>query len=300
MKALVVDDSRVMRQIVIRTLRQAGYDWVDVVQAENGQEGLEVVRAENPDIVLSDWNMPERTGIEMLQALRAGGDAVPFGFVTSEGSQEMRDKAAAAGALFLIAKPFTPEQFADALEPVLGKSNAQQRIAQSTGAAVKWEEGMPSPLPSNLAVRNLLSDLLNRDVDVNPGPEVPVGGKPGSTVALYVDDRLKSAAVAVMSFDLAAHAGAAIGLLPPGASEAAIEDKEMPDNLHQNAGEVLNIMASLFNLEGAPHLKLHAYYRPGEELRPDVADWATRKGSRVDLAVNVSRYGRGGLSIVTF
>ena len=300
MKALVVDDSRVMRQIVIRTLRQAGYDWVDVVQAENGQQGLEAVRAENPDIVLSDWNMPERTGYEMLQALRASGESVPFGFVTSEGSQEMRDKAAAAGALFLIAKPFTPEAFADALEPVLGKADVKQQSSQSTGSQVAWQEGMPSPLPTNLAVRNLLSDLLNRDVEVSPGDPVPVGGAPGSTVALYVDDKLKSAAVAVMSYSLAAHAGAAIGLLPPGASEAAIEDRVMPKNLHENAGEVLNIMASLFNLEGAPHLKLHAYYRPDEILRPDVKEWAERRGNRVDLAVEVSRYGKGGLSIITF
>ena len=184
MKALVVDDSRVMRQIVIRTLRQAGYDWVDIVQAENGRQGLEVVRAENPDIVLSDWNMPERTGIEMLQALLASGEDVPFGFVTSEGSQEMRDKAVAAGALFLIAKPFTAEMFAEALKPVLGESNVQQQSSQSAGPAVNWQEVMPSPLPTTLAVRNMLSDLLNREVEVAPGEAVKVVGAPGATVAL--------------------------------------------------------------------------------------------------------------------
>ena len=109
MKILVTDDSRVMRQIVIRTLRQAGYDDHDIIQAEDGREALEMVGSEKPDLVLSDWNMPEMTGIECLQALRASGSQVPFGFVTSEGSSEMREKAAHAGALFLIAKPFTEE-----------------------------------------------------------------------------------------------------------------------------------------------------------------------------------------------
>lgn len=117
-RVLVVDDSRVMRQIVIRTLRQAGYDW-DVREAANGAEGLAAVQSDEPDVVLSDWNMPEMTGIEFLKSLRAAGFGTPFGFVTSEGSPQMREQAEAAGALFLIAKPFTAEGFRDVIEPVL-------------------------------------------------------------------------------------------------------------------------------------------------------------------------------------
>lgn len=119
MRVLVTDDSRVMRQIVIRTLRQAGYDWWDVTEATDGAVALEAIRNDPPDLVLSDWNMPEMTGIELLHALRQDGNDVPFGFVTSEGSQEMRDQAEAAGALFLIAKPFTAESFRDTIDPFL-------------------------------------------------------------------------------------------------------------------------------------------------------------------------------------
>lgn len=118
MKIVVVDDSRVMRQIVIRTLRQAGFGNHDIVEAENGKEGLSVIAAEAPGLVLSDWNMPEMTGIDMLCALRASGNQVPFGFVTSEGSEEMRTRATTSGAAFLIAKPFTPEAFEEALTSV--------------------------------------------------------------------------------------------------------------------------------------------------------------------------------------
>lgn len=117
-RALVADDSRVMRQIVIRTLRQAGYDW-EVREAADGAEALEAVRQDEPDVVLSDWNMPNLTGIELLGRLRQEGFGTPFGFITSEGSPEMREAAAQAGALFLIAKPFTPEAFRAAIEPVL-------------------------------------------------------------------------------------------------------------------------------------------------------------------------------------
>lgn len=119
MKVLVVDDSRVMRQIVIRTLRQAGHGGHEITEAENGRAALEQIQADPPDLVLSDWNMPEMSGLDLLDRLRSAGSTVPFGFVTSEGSEDMRSRAAAAGASFLIAKPFTPEAFADALDPLL-------------------------------------------------------------------------------------------------------------------------------------------------------------------------------------
>jgi two-component system, chemotaxis family, chemotaxis protein CheY len=118
-KILVAYDSRVMRQIVIRTLRQAGYDDHEIVEAEDGRDALDKVRSEDPDLVLSDWNMPNMSGIECLEALRNSGSQVPFGFVTSEGSPEMREKAAGAGAMFLIAKPFNEDTFKDALDGVL-------------------------------------------------------------------------------------------------------------------------------------------------------------------------------------
>jgi len=119
MKILIADDSRVMRQIVIRTLRQAGYGGHEIVEAENGRQAVELAFSTQPDLVLSDWNMPELNGIDALHTLRSRGSSVPFGFVTSEGSEEMRALASNAGALFLIAKPFTPESFAEALAGVL-------------------------------------------------------------------------------------------------------------------------------------------------------------------------------------
>jgi two-component system chemotaxis response regulator CheY len=119
MKILIADDSRVMRQIVTRTLRQAGFDGHDLVEASDGQEAYDAAVKEAPDLVLSDWNMPHMTGVEVLRALRSGGFEVAFGFVTSEGTPEMRQTAEDAGALFLITKPFTADTFRDALDPIL-------------------------------------------------------------------------------------------------------------------------------------------------------------------------------------
>ena len=118
MKILVADDSRAMRSIVMRHIRQTGLADADIVQAADGEEALAATNQTEFDLILSDWNMPEMTGIELLEALRGSGDDTPFGFVTSETNPEMVERARAAGASFLIAKPFTVESFEKALTRV--------------------------------------------------------------------------------------------------------------------------------------------------------------------------------------
>jgi two-component system chemotaxis response regulator CheY len=115
MKILIVDDSKAMRMIVRRTLRQAGFGDHSMSEASNGKEALESVRQSLPDLILSDWNMPEMSGIDLLENLRAADIPVKFGFITTERTPEMRGRASAAGASFLIVKPFTPEDFKTAL-----------------------------------------------------------------------------------------------------------------------------------------------------------------------------------------
>jgi two-component system chemotaxis response regulator CheY len=91
-----------------------------VVEAENGVQALEKLRGERPKLILSDWNMPEMSGIDFLKEIRAANNRVPFGFVTSEISAEMKVLAMSTGANFLIGKPFTPEAIEEALSPILG------------------------------------------------------------------------------------------------------------------------------------------------------------------------------------
>jgi two-component system chemotaxis response regulator CheY len=120
MDILLVDDSKTMRMIVQRAIRQAGFRGLAIVEAENGREALEKLNAQKPKLILSDWNMPEMNGIEFLTQVRAAvGASLPFGFITSENSAEIRERAMASGATFLITKPFSPEDVQDALSPIL-------------------------------------------------------------------------------------------------------------------------------------------------------------------------------------
>jgi two-component system chemotaxis response regulator CheY len=118
-KILVVDDSKAMRMIVQRTLRQAGFTSHAVSEACSGVEALALLRKEPFDVVLSDWNMPEMSGIELLEAVKREKISVQFGFITSESTPAMREQATTGGASFLIAKPFTVESFEQTLRGVL-------------------------------------------------------------------------------------------------------------------------------------------------------------------------------------
>ncbi len=133
------------------------------------------------------------------------------------------------------------------------------------------------PVPSLKAVRDLLGDLTGKEIEVSSGAEpVGVGGTSGSVVGLYVDAELRSRAVVVFDLALAAYSGAALGLVPPAGAQDAVAAGALPENLVENCLEVLNIMASLFNLPKAPHLKLYATFSGDEPVRADVRELAVR------------------------
>ena len=119
MRVLIADDSKAMRMIVLRTLRQTGLPVEEVHEAVDGADALAAVPGFAPDLILSDWNMPNKTGIEFLIELRASGNKTTFGFVTSESNPAMKEQAIAAGASFLLTKPFDADRFAEVVGSVV-------------------------------------------------------------------------------------------------------------------------------------------------------------------------------------
>ena len=120
-RTLIVDDSSVMRKIVERALRQAGLDTMVVHEAGSGVEGLDLLRAKQVDLILSDINMPSMDGLEFLRQLRAQNLApgVPVVMITTESSEEHVRQAILAGAQGYIRKPFTAEQVKERVLPLL-------------------------------------------------------------------------------------------------------------------------------------------------------------------------------------
>lgn len=115
MKILIVDDMATMRRIVKNILKQLGFG--NVEEAENGQEGLQKLRADTFGLVVSDWNMPVMTGIDMLRAIRADEKlkAIPVLMVTAEAQQANLVEAIQAGVSNYIVKPFTAETMQEKL-----------------------------------------------------------------------------------------------------------------------------------------------------------------------------------------
>ena len=121
--ALIIDDSSVMRKIVERSLRQAGLDISEVMEAGNGLEALAAIELKKPDLILSDINMPAMNGLEFVKKLQgvAGMKDVPVVMITTEASESHVVEALSYGAKGYIRKPFTPEQVKEHVLPLVVK-----------------------------------------------------------------------------------------------------------------------------------------------------------------------------------
>jgi two-component system, chemotaxis family, chemotaxis protein CheY len=116
MKVLVVDDFATMRKIVKNVLKQINIE--NVVEAENGKHALNVLKSEEVDLIISDWMMPEMTGIEFLKVCKEDEEKkkIPFIMVTAEGQKDSVMEAIKSGVDNYIVKPFTPDKLKDAID----------------------------------------------------------------------------------------------------------------------------------------------------------------------------------------
>ncbi len=119
---LLVDDSSTMRRIVKRTVRMSGVDFDETFEAESAEQGFEILSTKKVDVVLCDVNMSGMTGVEMVRKARTElpqCENTIIVMVTTESSAAFVAEAVKAGADGYISKPFTPEDFAKKLKPLL-------------------------------------------------------------------------------------------------------------------------------------------------------------------------------------
>jgi two-component system chemotaxis response regulator CheY len=113
-KVLVVDDSGTMRKIIIRSLNAVGI--TDVVEAADGNQGLSAFQQDCFTLVMTDWNMPNKSGIELTRDIRATGSSVPIFMVTTEGEKSRVLDAIRAGITDYLIKPFSADVLREKLD----------------------------------------------------------------------------------------------------------------------------------------------------------------------------------------
>jgi two-component system, chemotaxis family, chemotaxis protein CheY len=107
MKVLVADDSGVMRKIISRSLNAVGV--TDIVEATDGQDAIQKFTEDTFDMILTDWNMPNKSGLELTAEIRALGSSVPIIMITTEAQKSQVIAAIQAGVNDYLTKPFEAE-----------------------------------------------------------------------------------------------------------------------------------------------------------------------------------------------
>ncbi len=121
MKILIVDDFATMRRIMKNILKQIGFN--NIIEADDGTSALEELKKNAVDLIISDWNMPKMTGLDLLKNVRAtdGLKEIPFLMVTAEAQKQNVIDAVQAGVTNYVVKPFTAEAISEKLEKIFGK-----------------------------------------------------------------------------------------------------------------------------------------------------------------------------------
>jgi len=118
-KILIIDDFATMRRIMKNILKQLGFK--NLVEADDGTTALNILESQKIDLIISDWNMPKMTGLELLKKLRASTEykKTPFLMVTAEAQKQNVIEAVQAGVSNYVVKPFTAEAISDKLKKIL-------------------------------------------------------------------------------------------------------------------------------------------------------------------------------------
>lgn len=155
---------------------------------------------------------------------------------------------------------------------------------------------MPAGLPSAKSVKDLFEGLLGREVTVSPAK--PMSPIDSAAFGVFVDDGNRMTAVLDLDLRMAAFLGTSVALIPKGGAEAAIEERYISEAVFENVCEALNIFASILNQHGDVHQRLHSTWRGSTAAPSDASALAISVGKRLDLEVEIDRYGSGTLSCV--
>ncbi|MAZ87641.1 MAG: hypothetical protein CL693_08345 [Cellvibrionaceae bacterium] len=210
-RVLIVDDSKAMQHIIRRGLDSAGFSDIETLLASSAEEALKQVKQWQPDLILSDWHMPEMTGLDLVRALSREQIDTKVGFVTTETSETRIQEAREAGVQFIVNKPFDVTTLVSAVSPVIDQIRAAQtkqlptlNVESGELKGQSGDRGDALSLPSVEVLEEAINRIGSREVFMEPMDKINFtnASLPGLLVVLA--DRSSNQIRAVAILDLSA------------------------------------------------------------------------------------------------
>jgi CheY-like chemotaxis protein len=292
-RVLIVDDSIAVQHIVRRSVRRLGIDNLEDKIAGSGEEALELIRSWQPDLVLSDWHMPQMSGLELLYTINKEMISVDFGFITTETSRRNQEKAVAAGAKFIVNKPFDIETLRTTLLPILvPEARDEPTIIMEDEADTFESLGLALSLMTEKEIELVESERVNSSA---LGFPLVIGffNEPGKA-------NIKG--ICLLDLGAACVLGGAVISEDDGVVQHAISTGQLPHKFYVSCQEALPAMAQSF--ADKVNLKNHniglnrvnMMKKPSAKLH-DILDG--KKSDRQDLTISAPGYGKGHIILIT-
>ncbi len=302
MKILIVDDSKAMQHIVKRGLEKLGYDDLEIVLASSGIDALELAKDWKPKLILSDWHMPEMTGLELMHELSKAMLDIDIGFVTTESSPERIKEATDAGALFVVSKPFDVETLHNAVLPVLQRKGIKNPNLVIEGASSKDNsDKLNLVLPKSESLQKALKLLTVKEISVAAKDiDDPKGSWLPCVIGLFgVDDKKNIKVVVVFDILAAMILGANTDTVSKNLIDTAIKEKVIPKDVIANCERALHLISLVINRDvGSKELTMISMSTLTTNVDKLAALVGRKEVTRIDYGVSNKDYSNGRIIIL--
>lgn len=265
MKVLIVDDSKAMQNIITKAMKSVGYLNDSYSYAADGEAALQIIRSEQPDLVLSDMHMPKVTGLELIKTLRSEKNSTKVIIVSIDDNEKMEASVSAAGGDAYIKKPFTAEQLFSTITSLLGKQLTKK---SKTGLEIR------DLIPATAVIERVLSSLAASDTKLVAASFEDIDFDRAPYYGGTLKDDQNRVVIAMFLDALAANTVAAIiGQRPLTEAISATQDKRIDTTAKQSllaflglfsglckpsqSGQLLDIHAEHFAENAHIHLSKH-------------------------------------------
>lgn len=301
MKILIVDDSKAMQHIVKRGLEKLGYDDLEMMLASSGKDALELAKEWQPKLILSDWHMPEMTGLELMHELSKAMLDIDIGFVTTESSPERIKEATDAGALFVVSKPFDVETLHNAVLPVLQRTGAKNTSLNLEEPASQDNKKLEISLPKSGSLQKALKLLTIKEIEMSTTDiDDPNNNWLPCIIGLFGLDNQKNIKIVVVFDILAAMIlGADSETISRTMIDLAIKDKVIPKDVITNCERALHMISLVINRDVSDHELTMISMSTLTTNVDKLAVLVGRKGvTRTDYNVSSKEYSDGRIIIL--